>query len=94
MSIGGIIIEGDCLKACLLINFSKSGLIPMEKIRHLGFDMDLGAGYFKVPADRWEAIQFLGDALHCHLRVPVPGVLLLRYLRAQSTELPEQIELR
>lgn len=53
MSIGGITIEGNCLKAGLLINFPKSGLIPIEKIRHLGFDMDLGIGYFKVPADRW-----------------------------------------
>ena len=78
MSIGGITIEGDCLKADLLINFSKSGLIPMEKIRHLGFDMDLGTGYFKVPAERWEAIQFLADALQWRLRVLVPGVLLLR----------------
>ncbi len=62
VSIDGITIEGDCLKACLLINFPKSGLIPMEKIRHLGFNMDLGTWYFKVPADRWEAIPFLVDA--------------------------------
>jgi hypothetical protein len=48
----GIRIEGDCFKTCLQINFPKSGLIPMEEGKHLGFDVDLGAGYFKVPTDR------------------------------------------
>ena len=48
----GIRIEGDCLKACLQINFLKSGLILMEERKHLGFDVDLGAGYFRVPTDR------------------------------------------
>ena len=52
VSIDGITIEGDCLKACLLIHFPKSGLIPMEEIRHLGFNMGLVTRYFKVPADR------------------------------------------
>ncbi len=30
---------------------------------HLGFDVDLGAGYFRVPTDRWEAFQLSTDAL-------------------------------
>ncbi len=56
-------IEGDKCKAGLQINFPKSGLIPMEERKHLAFDVDLGAGYFRVPTDRWEALQFSTDAL-------------------------------
>jgi hypothetical protein len=48
----GIRIEGDYFKANLLINFPKSGLIPLLEIKHLGFEVDLGAGYFRVPANR------------------------------------------
>ena len=59
----GIRIEGDCFKAGLLINFEKSGLIPLLARKHLGFEVDLGAGYFRVLADRWEALQFSTDAL-------------------------------
>jgi hypothetical protein len=47
----GIRIEGDGFKANLQINFSKSGVIPLEERRHLGFDVDLGTGYFEVLAD-------------------------------------------
>ncbi len=59
----GIRIEGDCFKAGLQINFPKSGMIPMEERKHLGFDVDLGAGYFRVTTDRWEALHFSTDAL-------------------------------
>ena len=59
----GIRIEGDCFKAGLQINFPKSGTIPLFERKHLGFDVDLGAGYFRVPEDRWEALQFSTDAL-------------------------------
>jgi hypothetical protein len=59
----GIRIEGECFKASLLINFPKSGLIPSLEGKHLGFEVDLGAGYFRVPADRWEALQFSTDDL-------------------------------
>ncbi len=52
----GIRIEGVCLKAGLQINFPKSGLIPIEERKHLGMDVDLGAGYFRVPTDRWKAL--------------------------------------
>ena len=45
-------IEGDYFKASLLINFEKSSLIPLLKRKHLGLEVDLGAGYFRVPADR------------------------------------------
>jgi len=45
-------IEGDYLKACLYINFPKSGVTLMHIGKHLGFDVDLGTGYFIVPTDR------------------------------------------
>ena len=48
----GIRIERDCFKASLQINFHKSGLLPMGERKHLGFDVDLGAGYLRVPTDR------------------------------------------
>ncbi len=35
----------------------------MKKIRHLGFHLDHVTGYFRVPADEWNALQFLTDAL-------------------------------
>ena len=38
-------------------------MIPLLARKHLGFEVDLGAGYFRVPADRWEALQFSTDAL-------------------------------
>ncbi len=59
----GMRIEGVCLKAGLQINFPKSGLITMEERKHLGMDVDLGDGYFRVPTDRWEALQLPTDAL-------------------------------
>jgi hypothetical protein len=61
--VGGIRIKGDCFKAGLHINFPKSGWIPMEERKHLGLDVDLGDGYFRVPTDRWEALQLSSDAL-------------------------------
>ena len=48
----GIRIERDCFKASLQINFHKSGLLPMGERKYLGFDVDLGAGYLRVPTDR------------------------------------------
>ena len=59
----GIKIEGDCFKEDLHINFPESGTIPLLERNHLDFDVDLGAGYFRVPENRWEAIQFSFDAL-------------------------------
>jgi hypothetical protein len=35
----------------------------MEERKHLGLDVDLGAGYFRLPTDRWEALQLSTDAL-------------------------------
>ena len=52
----GIRIEGDSFKAGLLINFEKSGFVPLLARKHLGFEVDLGVKYFRVPADRWEAL--------------------------------------
>jgi hypothetical protein len=59
----GIRVEGDLFEGGLQINFPKSGLIPMLKRKHLGFEVDLGEGYFRVPTNRWEALQFSTDAL-------------------------------
>ena len=59
----GIRIEGDFFKVDLQINFPKSGLIPKEERKHLGFDVDLVAGYFRLPTNRWEALELLTDAL-------------------------------
>ncbi len=63
MSIDGNTIEGGCLKVGYQLRLLKSSLIPMEERQHLGFDVDLGTGYFGVLTDRWEARQFLTDAL-------------------------------
>jgi hypothetical protein len=49
-------IEGDCFKMSLHINFPKCGVIPIEERRHIGFDVDLGTGYFRVPVHRWEEL--------------------------------------
>jgi hypothetical protein len=62
VSVVGIRIKGERVKVGLKINFPKSGLIPMEERKHLGFDVDLGARYFRVPTDRWEALQLSTDA--------------------------------
>jgi hypothetical protein len=56
VSIGGNTIEEDYLKIGLKIIFPESGLIPMEERWHYGFDVGHGIGYFRVPADRWEAL--------------------------------------
>ncbi len=59
----GTRIEVYYFKAGLLINFPKSGMIPSLERKHLGFDVVLGAGYFKAPADRLETLQFSTYAL-------------------------------
>ncbi len=59
----GIRVEGDCFKVGLQINFPENGLIPMLKRKHLGLEVDVGEGYFRVPTDRWEALQISTDAL-------------------------------
>ena len=50
-------IEQDFFSAGLQVNVSKSCRSPCHKLRHLGFDVDLLEGKFRVPADRWEALQ-------------------------------------
>ena len=56
-------VEADFYKAGLLVNFPKSGRVPAKVRRHLGFEVDLEAGVFRVPEDRWEALQSSADAL-------------------------------
>ncbi len=46
-----------------MINFEKRDPIPLLARKHLGFEVDLRAGYFRVPADRWEALQLSTDAI-------------------------------
>ena len=46
-----------------MINFEKSSLIPLLERKHLGFEVGLGTGYFRVSTDRWEALQLSVDAL-------------------------------
>ena len=59
----GIRIQGDCFKKSLQLNFPKSGMIPLEERRHLGFEVEIGTGYFRVPADRFETLPYSTDAL-------------------------------
>ncbi len=35
----------------------------MEERRYIGFDVDHGTGFFRVPADICEALHFLTDAI-------------------------------
>jgi hypothetical protein len=63
LSVGGNTNRRRLFKSGILINFPKSGLIPSLERKHLGFEVDLGAWYFRVPADRWEELEFSTDAL-------------------------------
>ena len=51
------IVEEDMRRACLAINREKSDGTPKHNRVHLGFDIDLAAGLFKVPITRWEALR-------------------------------------
>jgi hypothetical protein len=50
------IVEEDMRRAGLAINQSKSDGTPKHDRVHLGFDVDLAVGLFKVPLMRWEAL--------------------------------------
>jgi hypothetical protein len=55
------IVEEDMRLAGLAINQTKSDGTPKHARVHLGFDVDLAAGLFRVPLARWEALR--ADAL-------------------------------
>ena len=56
-------VESDFFAAGLQINKEKCCRTPSQQIRHLGFDVDLAAGKFSVPSDKWEALKASVDAL-------------------------------
>ncbi len=47
----------------LIINEPKCNLDPSLCLRQLSFDVDMGEGKFRVPVDRWEALQSKMDAI-------------------------------
>ena len=49
--------EEDMRRAGLAINQDKSDGTPEHDRVHVGFDVDLAAGLFKVPIIRWEALR-------------------------------------
>ena len=49
-------MEADFLKAGLTINVMKSIRVPTQRLRQLGFDVDLPAGLFRIPDDRWHQL--------------------------------------
>jgi len=49
--------------AGLIIHEPMCNLDPALCLRQLGFDVDMGDGEFRVPVDRWEALQSKTDAI-------------------------------
>jgi hypothetical protein len=57
------IVEEDMRRAGRAINQSKSDGTPKHDRVHLGFDVDLASGLFKVPIARWEALRAYAVAI-------------------------------
>ena len=53
----------DFFDAGRILNEPKCNLDPALCLRQLGFDVDMGEGKFRVPVDRWEALQSKNDAI-------------------------------
>lgn len=53
----------DCGAAHLAINLGKSTTVPTQRLKHLGFQLDLASGTFEVPPDRWDRFQHLVSGL-------------------------------
>ncbi len=51
------IVKEDMRRAGLAINWDKSDDISKHERRHLGFDVDLVNGLFKIPIARWETLR-------------------------------------
>ena len=49
-------VEKDFVRAGLRINVPKCHVVPAQRRRRLGFDVNLAKGKFQVPTDRWEAL--------------------------------------
>jgi hypothetical protein len=49
-------VEADFYKGGLIINVPKSQRVPTQRLRHLGFDVDLAEGLFRIPEDRWQQL--------------------------------------
>ncbi len=56
-------VRKEFFDAGLIINEPKCNLVPDLCLRQLGFDVDMGEGKFRVPVDRWEALQSKTDAI-------------------------------
>ena len=53
----GQIGKEDMRRVCLAINWDRRDDTPKHEWRHLGFDVDLANGLFKVPIARWQALR-------------------------------------
>ncbi len=53
----------DFFDAGLIINDPKCHMEPALCFCQLGFDVDMGEGKFRVPVDRWEALQAKAEEL-------------------------------
>ena len=51
------IVKEAMRRAGLAINWDKSDDTPKHERRHLGFDVDLADGLFKIPIAKWEALR-------------------------------------
>jgi hypothetical protein len=56
-------VRKDFFSAGLIINVPKCCLTPPLVLRQLGFDVDMAEGNFRVPVERWEALQTLTDSI-------------------------------
>ena len=56
-------IRKDFFKAGLVINVPKCQLDPAMCLRKVRFEVDMGEGRFRVPTDRWKALQSLVDSI-------------------------------
>ncbi len=56
--------KGDqaCFSSGLIINVPKWCLTPALVLRQPGFDVDMSKGKFRVPVNRWQALQSLPDS--------------------------------
>ena len=56
-------VRKDFFDAGLIINEPKCQNEPALCLHQLGFDVDMGEGKFRVPVDRWEALQAKADVI-------------------------------
>ena len=56
-------VRKEFFDACLIINELKCHMEPALCLRQLGFDVDIGESKFRVPMDRWEALQVKTDRI-------------------------------